>query len=137
MPLELRPVASAQEVPEVVACYLEAFASPDSPFTHIAAPILGTSPTAHQDRIMNFSVRQWFSHCADRSSHWFKVVDTDRNDRVVASAKWNIYAEDPFKNERLEPTAYWWPEGPSRRYADAVLENLTKLRVRRQPHMRK
>ena len=136
MPLELRRVVSATEVPELTACLLAAFEGTRSNFIHIAAPIYGSGPGAHEDRVKGLSTRHWFAHSVDPTSHWFKVVDTDSKDRVVAGARWNLYTEDPFKAEQHEPRAYWLPEGPERRYADIVLEKLQKIRSqRRQPHI--
>ena len=136
MPLELRPLSSASEVPEYISCYLEAFANPDSAFTHLAAPVYSTDPEARKDRVLGFSARQWFAHSADPSSHWFKVVDTDQNDKVVGGAKWNVYLEDPFKNGIPRASAYWWPPGPSKQYTEAVLNRLNEIRDRQKPHIR-
>ncbi|KAI9709700.1 MAG: hypothetical protein M1820_003102 [Bogoriella megaspora] len=130
MPLELRPLLSAAEMPEFISCYLAAFSNPDSPFTHLAAPIHDSSASAHQDRIQGFSARQWFAHSTDPSSRLFKVVDTERNDKIIAGAKWNINLEDPFKNGVPKASAYWWPPGPSKRYTEAVLNRLLEIRNR-------
>ena len=137
MPLELRAITSAKEVPEFVTCYLESFAHPESPYTHLAAPYYGSDSKIQQDRVIGFSARQWFAHCMDLSSHWFKVVDTELDDKVVAGAKWNVYLEDPFQSGTPVASAYWWPPGPSQRYTEAVFNRLTDLRVRRQPHIRR
>ncbi|KAF2232341.1 hypothetical protein EV356DRAFT_534641 [Viridothelium virens] len=135
MPLELRPVLSAAEMPEYISCYLEAFSNPDSPFTHLAAPVYGSDAEAQNDRVLGFSARHWFAHSADPSSRLFKVVDTERNDKIVGGAKWNVYLEDPFKKGVPKASAYWWPPGPSKRYTEAVFNRLLEIRNRRKPHI--
>jgi hypothetical protein len=119
MPLELRPVASAKEAPELLACYLASSAHPTSPFTQLVAAVYGTGASAHKDRITGFSARQWFAHCSDPGSFFFKM-DTELHDTVVAGTEWNVYTNDHFKDAVPEGSAYWWPPGPSKRYTDAV-----------------
>ena len=106
MSLELRPLLSAAEMPEYIACYLESFRNPDSPFTHLAAPVYGSDAEAQKDRVLGFSARQWFAHSADPSSRLFKVVDVERNGKIVGGAKWNVYLEDTFKNGAPKASAY-------------------------------
>lgn len=135
MRLELRQITSAAEVPEVIACYLESFSSPPSGFTPLVAPLIGSGPLAQQDRVMNFSVRLWFSHSADPTSIWFKVVDLDEKDKVVASMRWNIYRENPVGEKLPKPSAFWLEDGPRRTYTEMVLSQFVPIRARRQPHM--
>ena len=135
MPLQLRQITSASEVPEVIACYLESFSSPPSGFTGLVSPTIGSGPTADRDRVLNFSTRQWFSHSIDPTSTWLKVVDTEKEDRVVASIRWNIYTKNPFENATSKPSAFWFPEGPTRTYTEMVLETLSEIRMRKHPHL--
>ena len=136
MPLELRGVTSPKEIPDIIRCLFESFKVPDTSFYNLVCPVTGSSTVAENDRIMNFSTREWFDHSGDPTSHWLKVVDTDSNDKVVASMRWIIYEKDPFGQLIPTSSAFWLREGPTRRYTEAVLHNLCKLRFRKQPHMR-
>ncbi|KAI9880639.1 MAG: hypothetical protein M1830_001643 [Pleopsidium flavum] len=135
MPLELHEVTSASEFPEIMACYWAASRNPRSKFTPLFAPVLDSGPTSSDDALKGFMARSWFAHSLDPSSHWIKVVDPDQDNKVIAAAKWMIYPKDPFaKGIPPTPSAFWWPDGEGRRYVNMVFENITKLRVRRQPH---
>ena len=135
MPFELREVTSPKEIPEITACLFESFAVPDTSVYYFVCPIKGPSDVAKNDRILDFSMREWFDHSGDPSSHWLKVVDTGNNDKVVASMRWNVYEESPYGEDVPKPSAFWLQEGPTRRFTEAVLHNLVTLRIRRQPHL--
>ena len=137
MALQLRHITSASEIPEVVACYFESFSSPPAGFTALVAPPIGSGPIADRDRVLNYSVRSWFAHSADPTSVWLKVVDTENQDRVVASMRWNIYTKDSLNDTTSKASAFWYDEGPRRRYTEMVLDILSNIRMRRFPHIRK
>ena len=135
MPLELREVTSPKEIPEIIQCLFESFGDPDTSFYYLVCPITGSSTVAKNDRVVDYSMREWFDHSGDPTSHWIKVVDTDNNDKVVASMRWNIHREDPFGDDVPAPSAFWLREGPTRRFTESVVYNLCKLRFRKQPHL--
>ena len=135
MPLEIREISSAKEIPEVIACLLESFAEPEISFYDFVAPAHGTTEVARNDRVLIFSAREWFDHSSDPTSNWLKIVDTDNGDRVAASMRWNVYEKDPFLHGIPELNAFWQPEGPTRRFTEGVLGKLLELRIRRMPHL--
>lgn len=87
MPLELRQVTSASEVPEIVQGWLEN--------EFILTPTLVavnwvTDEDSYKDRIKDLSARHWFTHSTSPGSVWLKVVNTDLGNKVVAASRWTV-----------------------------------------------
>lgn len=104
----------------------------------IFSPIHGTGPTAREDSFKASKDYHLQWHNADPASHWLKVVDTDTG-MVIGAAQWHIHESDPFANLSEKPiSAYWWPEGEGRAYAEAALEQWFAPRAERmkKPHLR-
>lgn len=84
MPLELRQVTSANEVPEIV----EGWIKNEAHLTQTLQSVdWGTDESSHKDRVEDLSARQWFRHSTTPGSVWLKVVDTDLGDKVVAASR--------------------------------------------------
>lgn len=139
MPLQLREVTSDSEFDEIIRCQWTSFETPHNGFFMLYCPILGTGPTAREDSIQESKERHLQWHNADSTSHWLKVVDTDLG-MVIGGAQWHIHQKDPFAELPETPfSAYWWPEGEGRTYAEAALAHWLaprKERMRR-PHLRR
>ena len=137
MPLELRQVTSANEVPEIVEGWLknERHLTPA-----LESVDWGTDESSHRDRIEELSARHWFRHSTTPGAVWLKVVDTELGDKVVAASQWRLQTE-PVSGEVAQPTrAYWLPPGPVRKLYEGMRNNFAAVRngpTRRQPHVRK
>ena len=107
MPLSLLEVHSDSEFDEITQCECESYAEPFNPFFRLFRH--DPSPAG----FLELRDRQIRNHRKDPTSRWFKVVDTDLGDKVVAAANWNVFTENPYKGEGKYPIkeADWWPEG--------------------------
>lgn len=137
MPLELRQVASANEVPEIVEGWIKNEA-------HLTQPLESidwrTDESSYKDRVEDLSARQWFRHSTTPGSVWLKVVDTDLRDKVVAASRWIIHTRPASSVSGRPNRAYWLPPGPARRFYEAIRNNFSAVRsdpTRQQPHVRK
>ena len=92
MPLKLRQVTSAKEMPEIAQGLIETEAQLIRPLLSIN---WGTDESSHKDRVEDLSARRWFRHSTTPGSVWLKVVDTDLGDKVVAASRWIIDTEKP------------------------------------------
>ena len=137
MPLELRQVTSANEVPEIVEGWME--------YEFHLTPTLisvnwGTDKSSHKDRVEDLSARQWFMHSMTPGSVWLKVVDTDLDDKVVAASRWIIHTEKASSESQQPARAYWLPPSPARKFLEEIRNNFTAVRngpIRQKPHVRK
>ena len=137
MPLELRQVASASEVPEIVEGWIkyEAHKTPT-----LESIDWGTDESSHEDRLEDLSARHWFRHSTTPGSVWLKVVDTDLGDKVVAASRWIIHTRTASSEAQRPARAYWLPPGTVRRFYDAIRNNFSAVRngpTRQTPHVRK
>ena len=136
MPLELRQVTSANEVPEIVEEWVTSEA-------HLQQPLVSVpwrmDDITHKDRIMEISARHWFSHSTTPGDVWLKVVDSDLNNKVIAASRWTIKEHGTTSQEFLPARAYWLPPCPARRLMENIMNNFTAMRTdppRLMPHMR-
>ena len=138
MTLKLQEVTSDSEFDDIVPLQWTSYETPFNPFLILFCPTRGTGPTAREESMQESKERQAQWHHADPSSHWIKVVDDAGT--VIAAAQWNVYDSDPFAKRSEEPfTAYWWPEGEGRQFAEAALGQWLGPRMERmrKPHLRK
>lgn len=138
MSLQLYEATSDSEFDEIMDCKYTSYETPHNGFFMIFCPIHGVGPSAREDAIRESQERHLQWHNADPTSHWLKVVDTDIG-MVIGAAQWHIYESDPFANSSPKPiSAYWWPEGEGRAYAEAALEQWLAPRAEtmRRPHLR-
>ena len=118
MPLELRIVSSALEVPEIVEGWIENELLLLVP--QLFSVDWGTDESSKTDRIQDLSARQWFMHSTIPGSVWLKVVDTDLDDKVVAASRWTIQTTEAPNRAMWPSTVYWLPPGPGRRFLEAI-----------------
>ena len=137
MPLELRQVTSANEVPEIVEGWMENEA-------HLFQPLVsvnwGTDESSHKDRVADLSARQWFTHSTTPGSVWLKVVDTDLGDKVVAASQWRIRTKIALSEAQQPVRAYWLPPDPARKFFEVMRSNFSAVRngpTRQKQHVRK
>lgn len=137
MPLELRQVTSADEVPEIVEGWMNNEAHRTLPLESVN---WGTDESSHKDRVEDLTTRQWFRCLTTPGLVWLKVVDTDLNDKVVAASQWIIHTETA-PNEKEQPArAYWLPPGPVRKLYEEIRNKYSAVRndpTRQKPHVRK
>ena len=106
MPLELREVKEDSEFDELVRCECESFQEPLGTFFRLFRP--DPSPTG----FIELRDRQIRWHHKDPTSRWFKVVDSDIDDKVVGAANWNTFLANPYVGKAGQPMeAEWWDEG--------------------------
>lgn len=106
MPLELRQVTSANEVPEIVAGWTRNMSLPTETLESVD---WGIDESSHKDRMDDLSARQWFMHSTTPGSVWLKVVDTDLGDKVVAASRWMIHTRAVSREAHQPVRAYWLP----------------------------
>lgn len=138
MHLSLHLVTSDAEFKEVVHSERIAYETPYNPVFTLFCPIIGDHETARAESLEEAETRQLQWHRSDPSSHWIKVVDDDKNGKVVGAALWHVYEESPYaKPPEHEMTCYWWPEGPKRLMADQIMGQMMGPRVGRmnKPHL--
>ena len=136
MPLELRQVTSATEVPEIVRGWIGNEALWTRPLESVDWE---TSGDFHKDRIEDLSARHWFRHSITPGSVWLKVVDTDVEDKVIAASRWIIHTNAALKGPAWPTGAYWLAPGPERTFYEAIRSNFAAVRNDpvRQSHVRK
>lgn len=117
MPLKLHELTTGDEFKLVVHVELEAYSEPFNGFWEM---LKGSS----EDELC---ARQLSWHRNDPSSHWLYVIDEDSGD-VVGGMQWNIYNTNPYATEQSPLTAYWFPDGPTRRVGNQLLLGLTTHR---------
>ena len=137
MPLELRQVTSAKEVPEIIEGWIKNE-------VHLHQPLLavdsGKDESSHKDRVDDLSRRQWYRHSTTPGSAWRKVVDTALDDKVVTSSRWSIHTEPASCIAEQPARAYRLPPGPERRFCEAIFANFSAVHddlTRKSPHVRK
>jgi hypothetical protein len=135
MPFELHEVKDVGEFAEVIQAQADSFDVPMSVSSQLFYPVLGQSPTAREDAIAGLICRQWYVHCIDPTSHWLKVIDTERDGRVVAGAQWLIVETHTEKASTIAP--FWLPEGDKREFAQSVFDQWADMRSDRKPHLGK
>lgn len=111
MPLELRELQDDSEFTELTQCECESYNEPLNTFFRLFRH--DQSPAG----FIELRDRQIRNHRTDPTSRWFKVVDTDMGDKVIGSANWNTFTENPYKTATGERVKYpikeanWWSEG--------------------------
>lgn len=136
MPFELREVTSDDRFDEVIPLQWVSYETPHNGFFILFCPTRGEGPDARADSLQESKERQIQWHHADPTSRWIEVVDTDTG-KAIAAAQWNVHESDPFAKPSPPMTAYWWPEGEGRRFADMALGEWLGPRVERmrKPHL--
>ncbi|KAL8952476.1 MAG: hypothetical protein Q9222_001617 [Ikaeria aurantiellina] len=138
MPFELRTVTSAHEVPEIVEQWLRYEVHTLGPLSSVN---WGSGEDSYKDRVEDLCTRRWCKHMTTPGAVWLKVIDTERDDKVIAASQWNIYTEETPKVAHSPPTrAYWLAPGPERRFMEACRNNSAAMRAdvtRPKMHMRK
>jgi hypothetical protein len=135
MPFEVHEVKDVAEFAEVIRVQADAFDVPMSVSSQLFYPILDQGPTAREDAIAGLICRQWYVHSIDPTSHWIKVIDTERDGRVVAGAQWMIV--DTYTEKAPSITPFWLPEGEKREFAQGVFDQWADMRQDRKPHLGK
>ena len=138
MPFELREVTSDARFDDIVPLQWVSYETPHNGFFLLFCPPPGDGPNARADSMQESKERQIQWHHADPSSRWIEVVDLDTG-KTVGAALWNVYESDPFAKPSPALTAYWWPEGDGRKFADMALAQWFGPRAERmrKPHLRK
>ncbi|MCJ1229539.1 hypothetical protein MMC12_006206 [Toensbergia leucococca] len=134
MPLELRQVISANEVPEIVEGWMKNAVQLTQTLESVN---WGTDESSHKDRVEDLCARQWFRYSTTPGSVWLKVVDTDLGDKVVAASRWTIRTRIASSEAILPARAYWLPPGPVRRFYEVIREDWSAVWNRQKPHVRK
>ena len=137
MPLELRQVTSASEVPEIIEGWMkhECHLTPT-----LNAVNWGDDESSFQDQVQDLTTRRWFTHVTVAGSVWLKVVDTDLGDKVVAASQWVIYTNGVSTRAAPPARLYWLPPGPERSFNEGVRNSMAAVRTgptRHTPHVRK
>lgn len=138
MPLTLSTDVHDSHFPALMAACWEAWEHPRQNFLYLCAPILNGD---HDASVAASAARQLHLHKEEQpiGSVWVKVVDTDKNDKIVAGVRWVFYVRDhPFalkegqerEQEQTPFRAEWWPEGPGREFATRALWQLFEARAR-------
>ncbi len=138
MPLQVHEIKSDADWDEIIPLLWTSYETPFNPFLVIFAPTRGTGPTSREESMQESKVRQRQWHEADPTSHWIKVVDTDTG-MAVGGGQWQVHESNPYANPPDQPfTAYWWPEGEGREFAEQALGQWMEPRVERmnKPHLR-
>ncbi|KAI8958560.1 acyl-CoA N-acyltransferase [Daldinia sp. FL1419] len=119
MPLEIQP---ATEADARRAAEIEALAYKPNPFNRILFP--GPFPPEAVD---GRGAQLAAELKKDPSARWLKVIDTDlvENEKMIAFAKWHIYAEKP-----PQPAPRSFGPGCNAEACELVFGYLTKLRAR-------
>ncbi|KAL8707080.1 MAG: hypothetical protein Q9220_007820 [cf. Caloplaca sp. 1 TL-2023] len=137
MPLVLRIVTSAHEIPEIVEKWRK---HEFQLFPALGSVNWGSDESSYKDRIEDLSARQWYQHCKTPGSVWLKVIDNDLGGEVVAASRWNIQTEAPPSNVVEPPPAraYWLAPSPERRFMEAIRNNFAAVHAdstRQKPHI--
>lgn len=135
MSFELHEVKDVGGFAEVIQVQANAFDVPKSVSSQLFYPVLDQGPTARDDAIAGLVCRQWYVHSIDTTSHWIKVIDTERSGRVVAGAQWMIV--DTYTEKAQSITPFWLPEGEKREFAQGVFDQWADMRHDRKPHLGK
>ena len=106
VPLALHEVTSDDDFPKIVQCEWESYQEPLNTFFRLFRR--DETPAGFTE----LHEQQLRYHKRDSISRWFKVVDTDLDDKIIGAANWNVLTENPYQDEKQRVIdAEWWPEG--------------------------
>lgn len=125
MDFNVSEVVEDAEFKELIQCLIDAFEEPPSKLLQLFIPSCPSddAQATLAEAVERFSL--W--HRSDPTSTWIKVTDSETG-KLLGAANWNIYDTNPYA-EGSHSECYWWPEGPGRDAANALMHQLTTPRT--------